>query len=141
MIEKGSQVKLHLVLAIDDEVIDNSVVEYTQGEAGLLAALQEQVLGMQVGEKKACAVPPEKAYGERNEDRLLRVAPQTFGEDLPRLEVGTIVSGTFDGVECDARISEIANDSIVLDLNHPLAGKTLQFGVEVLEVGPPASGR
>jgi len=138
MIEKGSQVKLHLVLAIDNDIIDNSTVEYTQGEGGLLGGLQDQLLGMRVGEKKECAVPPEMAYGERNEDRLLRVAPETFGGDLPELQVGTIVHGTFDGVDCDARVVEFAADSIVLDLNHPLAGKTLQFAVEVLEVAPPA---
>jgi len=137
MIENGSQVKVHLVLAVDDEVIDNSMVEYTHGQGGLLGGLQEQLLGMGVGEKKECTVPPKKAYGEHNSDRLLRVKPETFGDDLPALKVGAIVSGMFDDVECDAQIAEIEQDSIVLDLNHPLAGKTLQFAVEVLDVQPP----
>jgi FKBP-type peptidyl-prolyl cis-trans isomerase SlyD len=137
MIENGSQVKLHLVLAIDEEIIDNTEIEYTHGEGGLLGGLQEQLLGMEVGEKKECTVPPEKAYGERNDDALLRVPPQLFGDDLSALKVGSIVHGTFDEVTCDAQITEIQEESIVLDMNHPLAGKTLQFAVEVLAVQPP----
>ena len=141
IIEKGSQVKVHLVLAVDDAVVDNSIVEYIQGGSGLLGGLQEQLLGLKKGDRLECTVMPAKAYGERNEDRLLRVKPEFFGPDMGELRVGFIVSGEFDGVTCDARVAEIDAKSVVLDLNHPLAGKVMQFGVEVLDVSAPAENQ
>jgi FKBP-type peptidyl-prolyl cis-trans isomerase 2 len=137
MIENGSQVKLHIILAVNDEILDNSVVQYTHGEGGLLGGLQAHLLGMKVGEKKECIVAPEQAYGERDDDRLLRVLPKFFGDDLDKLEVGTILHGNFSNTECDATVFEITEDCVVLDLNHPLAGKALQFAVEIIEVHPP----
>ncbi|MBT3221124.1 MAG: hypothetical protein HN348_18745 [Proteobacteria bacterium] len=139
IIEAGSQVKVHLVLAVDDTVIDNSIVEYTQGGPGLLGGLQEQLLGLKKGDRKECIVIPEKAYGVRDEDRLLRVKPEFFGPDLDELKVGFIISGEFDGEICDACVTEIDEKSVVLDLNHPLAGKEMHFGVNVVDVGPPAA--
>ena len=104
MIVNGSRVKAHLVLAVDGVLVDNAEVEYVQGEGGLLGGLQEQLLGMEVGDKKECSVPPDQAYGERNDDRLLRVPPAVFGDDLRNIEVGTIVHGVFDEAECDAQL-------------------------------------
>ena len=140
MIQDGSKVRLHLVMAVDGEVVDNTMVDYVHGEGGLLGGLQEHLLGLEVGARTECSVPPDKAYGDHNPDRLLRVRPADFGDDLEQLRVGSILHGVFSDVECDATVLEITEDSVVLDMNHPLAGKTLRFAVEVVEVHPSTQG-
>jgi len=137
MIRIGSQVKLHLVMAIDGKVVDNTAVDYVQGEGGLLGGLQEQLLGLQAGDTKQCTVLPEKAYGEHDPDRIVEVQRAHFGPDAGDLKEGHIVKGSFGGIPCEASVLGVGEETVQLDLNHPMAGKELQFAVKVVEVLPP----
>jgi len=137
MIKKGSQVKLHYKLSVDDEVVDSSQngepLSYTHGQEEIVPGLEEQLEGMGVGEKKNATVVPEQGYGVYSEEGLQTVARSAF-KDPSGLKPCDVVSGQAEGQAFEARVTEIGDDEITLDLNHPLAGKTLEFEVEIVEV-------
>jgi len=137
-IQSGSQVAFDYTLTVDGKVVGSSEgkgpLEYTQGDGKLLPGLAKQMEGLKVGDEKQIELKPEEAYGSRN--------PQAFQEvpntNLPiglRPEVGMILEARDkDGKSFPARITEVKQDSILVDLNHPLAGKTLYFKVKIVSV-------
>ena len=138
MIQKGSKVTLHYTLTVDDQVVDSSrdrgPLDYVHGEGQIVPGLEEQLAGMAAGEKKTATVPPDKGYGERRADAVHKLSKAAF-QDPSNLKPGDIVSGQADGQSFQAMVTEVGDDEITLDLNHPLAGKTLTFEVEIVEIG------
>jgi FKBP-type peptidyl-prolyl cis-trans isomerase 2 len=138
MIKQGSQVKLHYTLTVDDQVVDSSrnrePLAYVHGQGQIVPGLEEQLEGMGAGDKKTATVAPEQAYGPRREDALHNVAKTAF-QDSSNLKRGDIVSGQAEGQPFQATVTDVTEEGVTLDLNHPLAGKTLQFEVEIVEVG------
>lgn len=137
MIKEGSQVKLHYKLTVDDKVIDSShgrePLSYVHGQGQIVPGLEEQLEGMEAGDKKTTSVPSEKAYGQRQQDALRKVARSAF-RDAGNLKQGDVVSGQAQGQPFQATVTDVGLEEVTLDLNHPLAGKTLEFEVEILEV-------
>lgn len=137
MIKKDSQVKIHYTLKVDGEVADSSEgkepLAYVQGKGQIIPGLEEELEGMEVGDKKEVSVAPEKGYGPYNPNATQKVPRDAFaGSD--ELIVGEMVLGNAGGREFQAKIIEIDDKEVSLDLNHPLAGKTLKFSVEIVEV-------
>ena len=99
-------------------------------------ALEAELLGLQEGEKRVFSLDPEAAYGIPSPDMIQYFSRRDFmasGEP----ELGTIMLFTaMDGSEMPGVIREINGDSITVDFNHPLAGHTVHFDVEVLEIDP-----
>jgi FKBP-type peptidyl-prolyl cis-trans isomerase SlyD len=137
MIKQGSQVKLHYTLTVDGEVLDSSRDRephaYVHGAGQMMPGLEEQLEGMVVGDKKSATVAPEKAYGPHQSDAVHQVPKSAFS-DPTSLEAGGRVSGEASGQEFQATITEVGDDDVTLDLNHPLAGKTLEFELEIVDV-------
>jgi FKBP-type peptidyl-prolyl cis-trans isomerase SlyD len=137
MIKNGSQVKLHYTLTVDGEVVDSSKgsdpLSYVHGKGQIIPGLEEQLEGLGAGDTKDAEIPPEKGYGMPNPDAVQEVPKSSFG-DPDSLSVGDVVSGQAGDQPIQARISELRNDTIVVDMNHPLAGMTLSFAVEIVEV-------
>jgi len=130
-IEKGSTVQLEYTLKDDaGAVLDSnkgqSPFTYTQGEAQLMPGLEKQLDGMHVGEEKKVVLPPEEAYGRADPGAQTEVP-----RDL--LPPGALTVGE----QRPVTVKEIKDQTVVLDLNHPLAGKTLVFELKVLGVAPP----
>ena len=137
-VSNGKQVTLEYTLKLDDQsVVDTTVegepIKVTQGNHEVVPGLEKALEGMAVGEKKNVTVPPAEAYGS--------IDPKAFQEVDRKMvptgaqKVGTQLEGTTtDGRKVYPRISEVKNDTIVLDFNHPLAGKTLYFDVKILDV-------
>lgn len=139
-IQKGSEVTFHYQLTVDSKLVDSSPagspLTYVQGSGQMIPGLEEQMKGLKKGSKKKFSVPPEKGYGPVNPQAFQNVPLKSFRK-AKGLKVGTIVSGKFSGSPIQARVIAIEDKNVTLDLNHPLAGKTLQFDVEVLKVAPP----
>ena len=137
MIKKGSRVKLHYTLTVDNETVDSSrnrePLSYVHGEGQVVRGLEEQLEGMKAGETTTATIAPDKAYGPRRPDALQKVARSAFQEPSV-LKEGDMVSGQAQGKAFQATVAEVGPEEITLDLNHPLAGKTLQFDVEIVEV-------
>lgn len=139
-IEKGNKVKVHYVGTLEDgEEFDNSYkrgepIEFTVGEGQMIKGFDEGVLEMSVGDKKTINLTPENAYGEQDERAIIPVDKSNFPPDF-EFEVGGMVQGrTQQGMPLNAKIVELKESEVILDMNHPLAGKTLNFDVEVMEI-------
>ena len=138
VIMKGSVVSFDYTLTIDGEVVDSSEgkepLEYTHGEEKFITGLSRQLEGMKVSEKKKIVAQPKEAYGE--------IDPNAFKE-IPKLQLPPNIEpkvdmllqmSTMDGRSIPVRISEVKDDAVVLDLNHPRAGKTLTYQVKIISI-------
>ncbi len=139
MIRNGSRVSLRYTLTVDGEVIDSSAergpLEYVHGLGQIIPGLEEQLTGLEVGDRREITVTPEKGYGPIDPAAVQQVPISAF-RDPEGLQVGDTVYGNIEGRRFEARVVEIGPDSATLDLNHPLAGKTLHFAIEIIGVTP-----
>ncbi|MBI4057508.1 MAG: peptidylprolyl isomerase [Elusimicrobia bacterium] len=142
MVQKGSTVKINYTLTVDGQVVDSSTgrepLAYVQGSGQIIPGLEEQVQGMKTGDKKKLTVTPEKGYGPINPQAQQKIPRQKF-QGQKDLKVGSVVQGEMGDRQFQAVIAGINDKEVTLDLNHPLAGKTLQFDIEVVDVQPPHS--
>lgn len=106
---------------------------YLHGHDNLIPGLESELEGKQVGDSFKVTVAPEEAYGVRDESLLIEVERSNF-EHIEDLEVGMELNMENEEGEHTLVVSEIKDDVVVLDGNHPLAGMTLTFDVKVTEV-------
>lgn len=139
IVKEGDKVKVDYTGSLDDgTVFDSSQggkpLEFTAGSGQLIKGFDKGVLGMKVEEEKKIHIPFAEAYGESN-PQLLRRIPR---EGLPKErnpEVGMILGLVrSDGVQAEAKIVEVTDKDIKVDLNHPLAGKDLNFLIKVISI-------
>ncbi len=138
MIKSGKKVSLEYTVFLEDGTqIDSNVGEdpltFVLGSHQVFPALEQALLGLKVGDSKQILLKPEDAYGP--------VIPDAFREvDLESVPANFRYVGAILGVQDPAggvypiRVHEIKNEKIVLDFNHPLAGRVLNFHVKVVEV-------
>lgn len=139
-ISEKKVVQMHYTLkSTQGEVLDSSAgrepLAYIQGIGNIIPGLEKQLEGKVVGDKVQAVVAPEEAYGEK-QDALVQVVPKAgFQGDADEvLQEGMQVQvQTNQGAQI-ATVTKIAGDDVTLDLNHPLAGETLHFDVEIVEV-------
>jgi len=137
-IQNGSKVTLEYTLTVDGKMIDSSEgkppLEYTQGEGKMLPGLARQLEGLKAGDEKNVEVKPEEAYGSPDPAALKEIPISKLPPEI-KPEVGMILQGQDkEGRSFPARIAEVKKDTVVMDLNHPLAGKTLFFKVKIISV-------
>lgn len=118
------------------EVFDSSYdrgspIEFTVGAAQMIPGFEANVVGMSVGEKKSFTIEPDQAYGHRDPNAIQEVPRNTFPEGYP-VAVGEMVQGESNGQPVRATIVSLQEGTVTLDFNHPMAGKTLTFDVEVV---------
>ena len=141
-ISKDKNVSIEYTLKLDDEsVVDTNVdsepLKYVHGSGQLLPALESELEGMKAGEIKQVVLKAEEGYGETNPKALVEVAMDKIPEDAQK--VGAMLQGqSAEGASVYARVAEIREETVILDHNHPLAGKTLHFDVKVLEINKAA---
>ncbi|MEK7858029.1 MAG: peptidylprolyl isomerase [Elusimicrobiota bacterium] len=142
MIEGGSIVKMHYTLKVDGAVVDSSAggepLEFIQGEGQIIPGLERELASANPGDKKIVTVGPEQGYGEARAELVQKVPREAFSQ-LKDLTVGSVVRGEGPGGVFQASVTELTEAEVTLDLNHPLAGKTLVFDVEVVGVAAAPS--
>ena len=136
MIKKGSKVKVHYTGKLaNGKVFDTSVekdpLEVVVGQSGLIKGFEEGLIGMKEGEKKTIELIPEDAYGQLIEGRTQEVEKSALPEEI---QVGMALQANGEVGTMVVTVKEIKEETVVLDANHPLAGKDLIFELEVLEV-------
>jgi FKBP-type peptidyl-prolyl cis-trans isomerase SlyD len=120
----------------DNQVVDSNVgkepLTYTQGAKQIVPGVESAVEGMTVGQAKHVVVAPSDGYGERNPNAFQEVPKEKVPKDV---QVGTRLHGK-DTAGRDVRpiVTEIKDNTVLLDFNHPLAGKTLFFDLRVLNI-------
>ena len=140
-IENGSTVQLEYTLKDDaGKVLDSNrggkPLTYTQGQQQLIPGLEKELNGMHAGEEKKVTVKPEDGYGEVNPSAQTEVPKAKLPPEA--LTVGNqLVARGRGGETMLVRVKRIKETTVIIDLNHPLAGKILFFDVKVLGVEPP----
>jgi FKBP-type peptidyl-prolyl cis-trans isomerase SlyD len=129
-------VSLDYTLRLDDgQVADTSEgrepLEFIQGQGNIIPGLEKELYGMALGEQKLVVVAPEDGYGEYDSELLETLPRSVFPADVV-LEKGMgFRMRTDTGQVVVAYVNNVADDNVVVDLNHPLAGQTLHFDVRV----------
>lgn len=109
-------------------------LEFTLGQGQLIPGFEKGVIDMKLNEKKTITIAKEEAYGEVNKDLIQEVKKTELPQDMtPEVGMG-LVSKSPDGREVNLMVTEVKEDSIVVDANHPLAGKELIFDLEVVDI-------
>lgn len=139
VIQHGNKVKIHYNAKVDDEIIDTSrnkePMEFEVGEGKVVPGLEEGVVGLEEGEKKIVVVPPEKAYGEREEGLTKELPRETFRDSSQQIKKGMVLRYRTERGEVGlATIAKVKEENVTLDLNHPLAGQTIKFEIEIVDV-------
>lgn len=137
MIEAGSTVKILYTLTVDGRVVSHSEPDapltYVQGEGQIIPGLEEELQSLGSGDKATVTVSPERGYGVYD-PQAVREFPKAAFQNPETLSQGDMISAKSNQDSFTARVAEIRPNDILLDLNHPLAGKTLNFEVEIVEV-------
>ena len=137
-VSTGKQVSIEYTLTLEDKtVVDSNVgadpLTFIQGSHNIIPGLESALDGMTTGDSKQVTVTPEDAYGPVNEDAVSEIEKAHIPEDSHK--IGAVLQGQNpDGKVIIARVVEIKEETILLDYNHPLAGKTLNFDVKIMDV-------
>ncbi|MBW2492797.1 MAG: peptidylprolyl isomerase [Deltaproteobacteria bacterium] len=135
----GDKVKVHFTGTLEDGVIFGSTIgeepfEFIIGEKNMLPGFENAVIGMKKGDTKTITLPPEEAYGSPKKELVSVMERSGFPEEI-NLEIGKRLRvRTQDGKYTTVTIKDFNEDRIVLDENDPLAGKTLTFKIELVEI-------
>lgn len=132
-------VRVEYTLHLDDgQQIDSSAghgpLEYLQGHSQIIPGLEKELAGMAVGDSKDVVVEPAAAYGEVNLDANQVVPKSAFPQDMELEEGMGMHVQDEQGHVMEAFVTELRDDEVVLDFNHPLAGETLHFHVDVVSL-------
>src|SRR3989344_4721304 len=136
-VKQGDKVKVDYTGTFEDgEIFDTSEgrtpLEFTAGSGQVVKGFDEAVIGMEKGEEKEITLQPSEAYGDPN-PLLIKKLPK---EQLPKdAKVGGILTLSLsNNQQIPAKITEIKDEEVILDLNHPLAGKVLKFKIKVVGI-------
>jgi len=138
-VKNGDTVKVHYHGKLTDgTTFDSSEgrkpLEFEVGSGSVIPGFNNGVLGMSVGDKKTVNIAAEEAYGIVEEDRVMEFPIDRFPPDL-KPEVGmTLTMSDGNGQQFPVVIAGVQDDVVVLDANHPLAGKDLVFDIELMEI-------
>lgn len=135
----GDTVKIHYTVKRKDGKIfgtskDDNPIEFVIGEEKVIPGVEKGIVGMEPGDKKTLTVQPEDAYGPFQKN-LIKVVDKS---ELPKSITPTIGDriqlSDGSGATINAHVADIKNDSVILDANHPLAGKTVKIDIEMIDL-------
>lgn len=138
VIEDGRTVSLEYTLTLDDGTqadgnVGGEPLKYEHGARQIVPGLEQALAGMKVNETKKVTVSPEEGYGQVNPALIQEVEAELVPEDA-RHAGAQLVSEDGAGNRRLIRVQEVRGERILLDMNHPLAGKTLQFDIKILGI-------
>jgi peptidylprolyl isomerase len=137
--KNGDKVKVHYTGKYEDgNVFDSSIdrdpIDVELGAAQVIKGFEDALVGMETGEKKTITIPPDQGYGNHDPALLIEI-PNANIPDNVTPEVGMKLKLRDNkGQSVLVTVKEIGNESIKLDANHPLAGKTLVFDIELVNI-------
>jgi FKBP-type peptidyl-prolyl cis-trans isomerase SlpA len=141
-VKENNTVKVHYTGRLSDgRVFDSSEgkdpLEFTLGKGQMIPGFEKGVIDMKLNQKKTITISEEEGYGSVNDDLRQEVKKSELPEDLtPEVGMG-LVAKSANGQETNLRVVKVEEDSIIIDGNHPLAGKDLIFDLEVVAIKNP----
>ena len=138
VIEDGATAVVHYTGSFPDgEVFDSSdgkaPLAYQVGKQQMIPGFEQEMMGAAIGEKREFTLTPDRAYGERSDDAIQQVPRDQFQSEMP-LEIGVMMAAQTPQGPLPFTVTEIADDVVTVDFNHQMAGKTLKFSVEVVDI-------
>jgi len=139
VITVNSTVTLHFSLALEDGSIidsnfDGGPATFTMGDGSLLPGFEDALVGLSIDQRSSFVINPERGFGQHNPSNLQTVKRKEFAADMD-LSIGLVISfadaakGELPGV-----ISAIGDEEVIVDFNHPLAGKAILFEVQIISI-------
>ncbi len=139
-VDDGQVISMHYTLQVDGQVVDSSEggepLQFIQGMGHIIPGLEHQLYEMKVGESKKVIVAPKDAYGETDAEAFMDVPRDSFPPNVP-LTVGTELELRDQSDHpVYARIENVDEANVRLNMNHPLAGKELHFSIQIADLRP-----
>ena len=139
IVQEKSNVSVHYTGTLESgEVFDTSrerdPLSFTVGEGQMIPGFEKAVKGMKLNETKKITIAPEEAYGEAIPEMIQTVSKDQLPPDMPVRVGQQLASETPDGQQLIVTVIDVKENEITIDANHPLAGKTLNFEIEVVKI-------
>ncbi|MGD8226792.1 MAG: peptidylprolyl isomerase [Desulfobacteraceae bacterium] len=138
-VKDGDTVKVHYTGKLENgDVFDSSrdkePFEFTVGDKAVIPGFENGVVGMGLGDTKTIEIPPEEAYGAKQDELVVVVNKSEFPSDITPSVGQRLQIRQQDGNPVVVTVTHLTEESITLDANHPLAGYTLFFDVEIVDI-------
>lgn len=138
-VKKGDLVFVHYTGKFDsgevfDTSADGSPLYFIVGEGDIIEGFETAVVGMSVGDKKTIVLAPSEGYGDYSDERVITTQRENFGEEFEPVKDQQLALQMENGERVIATIVNFDHESVTLDMNHPLAGKTLHFDLELMDI-------
>jgi len=139
-IKEGDKVKIDYEGRLEDGTVFDSSSKHgapLQVEVGahqVIPGFEKALVGMEKGQEKEITLKPEEAYGQYRKELLQKVPKDRLPKEHEPKPGMMLVLGTPDGKQMPAKIAEVGDNDVTIDINHPLAGKTLIFKIKIVEI-------
>jgi FKBP-type peptidyl-prolyl cis-trans isomerase 2 len=138
--KKGDKVKVHYTGKLTEGIVFDSSegaepLEFELGTGQVIEGFDNGIMGMTIGEKKTVHIPVNEAYGPAEEENVIKIPRSEIPADM-ELEIGMVLNMHQDGSGqvMQVAVADFDDEAVVLDGNHPLAGKDLIFDIELVEI-------
>lgn len=139
--KQGDTVKVHYTGRLDDgnqfdSSLEREPLQFVVGQGRVIPGFEQAVVGMSEGETKTVSIPPEQAYGARNEQAIQEVPKSALPEAIQNdLQPGMqLQANDPNGQTMMLTVTDITEEHVTVDANHPLAGQNLNFDLELVEI-------
>jgi FKBP-type peptidyl-prolyl cis-trans isomerase SlpA len=137
----GTKVTLHFSLTLaNGDVIDSNFerdpATFTVGDGSLLVGFEKAIFGMQEGDRDTFLIKPEEGFGQRNPNNIQEIARDQFGEDIELSEGLMLSFADAQKTELPGVVQRFDDERVIVDFNHPLAGRDILFDVAILRIEP-----
>ncbi|MFT0182515.1 FKBP-type peptidyl-prolyl cis-trans isomerase [Pseudomonas sp. Snoq117.2] len=138
-----TRVTLHFAIKLQngdvvDSTFDKAPATFTVGDGNLLPGFEQSLFGLEAGTKTSLTIPPERGFGQPNDGNLQTMARDDFS-DMELSPGLLIIFSDAAGGEMPGVVKSYDDDQVIIDFNHPLAGRVLTFDVEILAIEPAVS--
>lgn len=132
------QVTLHFALKLEggevvDSTFDKQPATFKVGDGNLLPGFEQAMYGLKAGDKRSLSIIPEQGFGQGNPQNI-QVMPRSQFQDMELSEGLLVIFNDAANAELPGVVKTFDDSQVTIDFNHPLAGKTLSFDVEIIEV-------
>ena len=142
IVAKNMVASVHYTGTMPDsgEVFDSSEgrdpLTFIVGHGQMIPGFEEEIQGAKIGDKRTFTLTPDKAYGERQEEAMMKIPRNEFSalEEEAKLEVGMTLVAQMQHGPAPFTVTELTDDEVTADFNHKLAGESLTFAVEIIEL-------
>jgi peptidylprolyl isomerase len=138
--ENGDFVRVHFVGKLENGTVfdtteNGTPLAFTIGAGNIIPGFEQGVIGMEINEKKTINVPPDLGYGSMDEEKIFKVRRNYFSHEYPAAIGLQLEYAPQKGESLHVVVTDLDDDNVTLDGNHALAGKTLTFDLELVEIG------